>query len=591
MAHIGHVRLPPQGHALFHLKSFLCVCLIVLSGPVCAARSSAHTMEMRQESPRRLAYAFDYGHAGRVHVSLETSSPESGTEFLCLPSRWGEATELERAIENLKITGSEVSLEPTGRPSRLKLRAKAGTTMRLDYDLVQDWTGPFRASQRHRILVRPELVEFNGENGLVAPRMDGGAAVQVSFRFENLPAGQTIVTSFGTETRQRMSGSWSEVANALFVAGIFSVRRTSVLGGPVLLATAGSHTFSEQELALKTQEILGAERAFWRTPAPAWYAVVLVPFEAGTSGGGGSAFTAALSLSLAPGEHFGAETESLLAHEAFHAWNPDALGTPVDSAKLAWFVEGFTTYYQDLMLERSGLLDRAAYVKRVNAILRDYLISPTTSPSPGVTQGQSLDDDEARSRDPYLRGAVIALWLNAQIVRQTGSRSSLDDLMRALLAEHLQPLTPERIFRTAGRFVDAETVQQLQLFTSEAPPIPLTNILGTCVRFAPRRVWTFALGVPLGELASGALLRHVEPDSAAYRAGLREGDTLLAWSFWYGDPEHEVVLTVRSPEGTGAPVRIRYLPRGGEVTIPQAEVVAGCTDGAASDRERAPDEP
>ena len=207
------------GCSVLCLKSFVCVCVAVmcLCCPVFAAPSQvrvpAQTAETRAVEPsRRLAYRFDFEHPGRVHVTLETSSPATGVELLELPSTWADARELERAIENLKITGSEVSLEPAGRPSRLSLRAKPGTTMQLEYDLVQDWTGPFRAAERHRVLVGPDLVLFNGENGLVAPKMDAGAAVQVRFDFVHLPAGQTPVTSFGMEAHQAMRGAWSGAA-------------------------------------------------------------------------------------------------------------------------------------------------------------------------------------------------------------------------------------------------------------------------------------------------------------------------------------------------------------------------------------------
>ncbi len=184
-----------------------------------------------------------------------------------------------------------------------------------------------------------------------------------------------------------------------------------------------------------------------------------------------------------------------------------------DTQRLAWFVEGFTTYYQDVMLERSRLLDRAGYLKRLNAIVRDYLISPSS------TQGspaEALDDDETRYREPYLRGAMIALWLHAQIELQTegssGGRASLDDVMRALLADHTLPLTAERIFSTAGRFVDGETVRRLRGLVEEGGPVPLPASLGPCVRFAPQQVWTFALGMPTAELVRGELLHDVDPE-------------------------------------------------------------------------------
>ncbi len=583
MAEDAPDRFRAQDVCLFHLKRFAGLCLVVFlcCRGVLAGRPQGRSLEARGEITRRLAYRFDFSHPGRVHVSLETTSPPTGIELLDLPSTWAEATDLERAIQNLKITGSEVSLVPTGRPSRLTLQAKPGTTMRLDYDLVQDWDGPFRASQRHRVLIEPGLVEFNGETGLVAPKLDGAAPVEVTFDFAHVPAGQTVVTSFGTELHEQMSGPWSEAADAMFAIGEFSTRRMTVLGGPVLLAVAGSWSFSEQELASDVQRILAAERTFWRTPVPAWYAVVLAPFAIGTSGGGGTAFTHAFSLYLAPGEHFGVESESLFAHEAFHAWNPTALGTVTDAPRLAWFIEGFTTYYQDVLLERSGLLERQGYLKRVNAILRDYS-TLSTKESPQWPTGDSLDEDETRHREPYVRGAVIAFWLNAAIVRQTAGRASLDDVMRALLEDHGAPLTVERILQTAGRFVDTGTVRRLHSFVAEDAEVPLEDALPPCTRLAPRLVWTFALGVPMEELSTGARLHDVDPESAAYRAGLRDGQTLLAWSLWHGDPDHEVLLTVRAVAPSPLLLRIRYLPRGRQVTISQAESLPDCAmDGTA----------
>ena len=259
---------------------------------------------------------------------------------------------------------------------------------------------------------------------------------------------------------------------------------------------------------------------------------------------------------------------------------PDESGSVADTQRLGWFVEGFTTYYQNVMLERSRLLDRAGYLKRMNATLRDYLISPGAAPG---SSAEALDDDDTRYREPYLRGAMIALWLNAQIGFQTDGRASLDDMMRALLAERAQPLTAERIFSTAGRFVSAETVRRLRGFVDEVEEVPLPVSVGPCVRFEPQQVWTFALGVPMAELSRGALLHDVDPESAAYRAGLRDGQTLMAWSLWHGDPEREVVLTVRSPGSGDALLRIRYLPRGRLVTVPQAELIGGCSPERTAD--------
>ena len=59
----------------------------------------------------------------------------------------------------------------------------------------------------------------------------------------------------------------------------------------------------------------------------------------------------------------------LCSHEYFHAWlvkyiRPDGFAAPNLNAEvytsLLWIFEGFTSYYDDLMLYRSGVVDQAA---------------------------------------------------------------------------------------------------------------------------------------------------------------------------------------------------------------------------------------
>ena len=73
----------------------------------------------------------------------------------------------------------------------------------------------------------------------------------------------------------------------------------------------------------------------------------------------------------------------LCSHEYFHTWNvkriKPAVFAPYDLraegyTSLLWLFEGFTSYYDDLMLVRSGVIDEAEYfklvAKTVNGVLR-----------------------------------------------------------------------------------------------------------------------------------------------------------------------------------------------------------------------------
>jgi len=71
----------------------------------------------------------------------------------------------------------------------------------------------------------------------------------------------------------------------------------------------------------------------------------------------------------------------LCSHEYFHTWNvkriKPAVFAPYDLTQenytpLLWLFEGFTSYYDDLTLVRTGLIDRNAYLgllaKTINAV-------------------------------------------------------------------------------------------------------------------------------------------------------------------------------------------------------------------------------
>jgi predicted metalloprotease with PDZ domain len=75
----------------------------------------------------------------------------------------------------------------------------------------------------------------------------------------------------------------------------------------------------------------------------------------------------------------------LISHEYFHTWNVKRLRpaefaryrlSPGELHRLLWFFEGFTSYYDDLLLRRAGLLDDAAYLKSLTKTLNQVLQTP-----------------------------------------------------------------------------------------------------------------------------------------------------------------------------------------------------------------------
>jgi predicted metalloprotease with PDZ domain len=144
---------------------------------------------------------------------------------------------------------------------------------------------------------------------------------------------------------------------------------------------------------------------------------------------------------------------STVAHEFFHAWNvrrlrPAALKT-VDYdrevyTRELWLAEGLTSYYDNLLLLRSGLISVEEYFELLAAEFLAY----ETTPGRHVRSAESASFDawikyyKPNANSPnsavsyYRKGTLIGFVADMRIRRQTGNQSSLDTLMRALYRKY-----------------------------------------------------------------------------------------------------------------------------------------------------------
>ena len=151
-------------------------------------------------------------------------------------------------------------------------------------------------------------------------------------------------------------------------------------------------------------------------------------------------------------------TLAFLAHEYFHSYNvkrirPIALG-PFDYDRpnltdMLWVSEGFTSYYEYLMLVRSG---RMAPQELLDALSRT--ITAVESNPGRLVQSAAASSRETWNQGPfgrggtgagrtisyYDKGAVLALLLDLRIRHETKNRKSLDTVMRALYRTYYKRL-------------------------------------------------------------------------------------------------------------------------------------------------------
>ncbi|MGB8855666.1 MAG: PDZ domain-containing protein [Burkholderiales bacterium] len=139
----------------------------------------------------------------------------------------------------------------------------------------------------------------------------------------------------------------------------------------------------------------------------------------------------------------------LVSHEYFHTWNVKrimpAAFQPYDLTRenytsLLWMFEGFTSYYDDLVLVRCGLISPQVYLQligeTITRVLRThgrFKQSLAESSFDAWTKFYRPDENSLNAGvSYYAKGSLVGLSLDLLIRYETRNRKSLDDVMRTL---------------------------------------------------------------------------------------------------------------------------------------------------------------
>jgi predicted metalloprotease with PDZ domain len=170
----------------------------------------------------------------------------------------------------------------------------------------------------------------------------------------------------------------------------------------------------------------------------------------------------------------------LAAHEYFHVWNgkcihPHPLGpfdyTRENYTRLLWVSEGFTDYYEDVILRRAGLITPGKFLEDLSKTIRSYrevpgrLVESAADASFDAWIKQYRQDAHTPNAtiSYYLKGHLIGLVLDLEIRKRTGSKS-LDDVLRFLYERYYKVLArgfSEEEFREACEMIAGSPLDEI----------------------------------------------------------------------------------------------------------------------------------
>ena len=234
----------------------------------------------------------------------------------------------------------------------------------------------------------------------------------------------------------------------------------------------------------------------------------------------------------------------LISHEYFHTWNVKRLRPAEFSTydysrenytQLLWFFEGFTSYYDELLLKRAGLIDDKTYLKLLGKTINQVLQTPGREVQ---SVAQASFDAWTRYYRPdentpnatvsyYTKGALVALCLDLSL-RQQG-KTTLDAVMTALWQRcQAGPMTEADLCAVlaerSGRSYEAEIARWVH-GTADLPLKKLLEAQGIEVQeeAAPMAQ---RLGLRVSE-GKAIQIKTVLRGGAAEKAGFAAGDEWL----------------------------------------------------------------
>jgi predicted metalloprotease with PDZ domain len=288
-----------------------------------------------------------------------------------------------------------------------------------------------------------------------------------------------------------------------------------------------------------------------------------------------------------------------VAHEFVHAWNMERIRSrdlePFDfedadvSAEL-WFGEGFTSYYDDLILHRAGLNPLEATLNSLAGTINAVTLSPgrrfrsaadMSTLAPFVDAASSIDRTSWDNTfiSYYTWGAALGLALDLSLREQKAGQTTLDTYMRAMWTRFGRPgqkisghvatpytmedletvlgeLTTKQFARTFfGSFIQGREVADYGPLLEQAGLVLRKRNAGKAYLVAP--------GLSFQGGAGARLTAAAVFETALYKAGV-DRDDLIASIDGTAISSQEALEQTLAKHKPGASVPIRFVRRSGE---------------------------
>jgi predicted metalloprotease with PDZ domain len=480
--------------------------------------------------------------SGILKVRMEF--PSSGKEEIVMPV-WAPGSYLVRDFSRHIIR-----IESNGKLEQLSKNkwsvVSKGPTAVVDYEVYCDeLTEETTYADRSFVLI-------NGTSLFFYP--EGKKDCENSVKFLNY-GNWKIGTGLHERNGSFVSEDYDQLVDSPFILGNLELIEFSVMNKKHIIAWTGRMIRDKKTITEDFKKIVEAEgKVFGKLPYDKYIFIIITVPDNLYGGLEHKNSTVIISHEHKLIEDFDYKLFlRLVSHEYFHTWNvkrirPKELG-PFDYTRevytnLLWLSEGFTSYYEWLILWRAGIVKEEEYMKHISKMIDYYTLQPGhifPADSSSFNTWIKLYKPDGNVVNSYisyyLKGELIAFVLNVEIVKATNGKKSLDDVFRGLFYEFNKTGKGiekkdfiEQVKKVMGNGAE-RVVSELTETSGEINFDPYLKDLGYKVihKFANKEIGPKGFtGMMLSTEGGKISVRAVMKGYPAYEAGVLPGDELVA---------------------------------------------------------------
>ena len=242
----------------------------------------------------------------------------------------------------------------------------------------------------------------------------------------------------------------------------------------------------------------------------------------------------------------------LVAHEYFHLWNvkrlrPQALG-PFDYSNEnytsnLWIAEGFTAYFDNLILRRAGIYSPERYIASLVSDINTVVNQPGNGVQPvsdasfdaWIKYYRPNENSKNSTISYYDKGALIGMILDLEILNATKGAKRLDDVMKAMYDEYYKNKKhgyTDAEFKAMAEKIAGKSLDDIyRKYINGTEPISFNSYLGYAGLYLVNEYEgkeNPSLGVATAVKDGKVIITAVQRGSAAWNDGLNVNDELIA---------------------------------------------------------------